>query len=344
MFAARLGEIAALGTAVCWTATALSFESAGKRIGSLTVNLIRLGMATILFLAYGLIVRGAAFPIDATPHAWGWLALSGLVGFVIGDLLLFQAFVEIGARISMLVFASVPPLTAIMARFALDERLTPLAVGGMLVTLFGIVLVVLKRPPESTPALPGRQAVTPSADSPGGPGHDAPSNDVTADVPPPRTVDALPAVAPPPPATRIKGVMLAFGGAMGQAGGVILGRIGAGTTMDPFAASQIRALVGLVGFAIVFFVARRWKQVFRALGNRPAMGRVALGATFGPFLGVSLGLLAVQNTSAGIASTITAIVPVLIIAPSVIIFKEKVTVREIVGAVIAVAGVAILVL
>ena len=320
MLASRIGEIAALGTAICWTATALSFESAGKRIGSLTVNLIRLGMASILFVIYGLVVRGIAIPVDAAPTAWGWLALSGLVGFVIGDLLLFQAFVEIGARISMLIFASVPPLTAIMARFALGETLDPPAVVGMIVTVLGIVLVVLRRPAGEVARV---AAAGPAADG--------------------AAVDRA-AVIPPATAKRIKGVLLAFGGALGQSGGVILGRIGAGTTMDPFAASQIRALVGLAGFALVFLFARRFKQVGQALRNRPAMARVGLGATFGPFLGVSLGLLAVQHTSAGIATTITALVPVLIIIPSVVIFKEKVTAREILGAVVAVAGVALLVL
>ena len=69
---------------------------------------------------------------------------------------------------------------------------------------------------------------------------------------------------------------------------------------------------------------------------------IGLGALFGPFLGVSLGLYAAQNTSAGIASTIMALVPVLIIVPSVIVFKERVTVREVIGAVVAVVGVGLL--
>ena len=296
MLAARIGEFAALGTALCWTITALSFESAGKRIGSLTVNLTRLGMATLLFALYGWIARGLVLPIDVAPAAWGWLVLSGLVGFVIGDLLLFQAFVEIGARISMLVFASVPPLTAIMARFALGERLDAMGIGGMVLTVAGIVLVVLRHP---SVAAPGRNI-------------------------------------------SIKGVLLAFGGALGQAGGLILGRIGAGVTLDPFAATQIRALAGLAGFAIIFTIARRWKLLGRALRNKPAMSRVATGAVFGPFLGVSMGLFAAQHTSAGIAATIMALVPVLIIVPSIIVFKERVSVREVVGAFIAVAGVALL--
>jgi drug/metabolite transporter (DMT)-like permease len=72
------------------------------------------------------------------------------------------------------------------------------------------------------------------------------------------------------------------------------------------------------------------------------MAVMSLGSLFGPFLGVSFSLLAVKHTATGIAATIMAIVPVLIIAPSVALFKEKVTLREIVGALVAVAGVAVL--
>ena len=94
----RAGELAALGTASCWVVSALSFEAAGKRVGSLSVNLIRLVMAFVPLSLYGLITRGLAFPIDAEPRAWGWLGLSGMIGFVIGDLCLFRAFVMIGQR------------------------------------------------------------------------------------------------------------------------------------------------------------------------------------------------------------------------------------------------------
>ena len=59
----------------------------------------------------------------------------------------------------------------------------------------------------------------------------------------------------------------------------------------------------------------------------------------GPFLGVSFSLMAVQHTNAGIAQTIMSLTPVLIIPPAVLINKERVTWREIIGAVIAVLGV-----
>lgn len=305
----RIGELAALGTAICWTITALSFESAGRRIGSLVVNIVRLVMAAALFALYGWAVRGMAIPLDLPATAWVWLGLSGLVGFVIGDLFLFQAFVDIGARVSMLIYASVPPLTAILGLLVLDESLGVLGIAGMALTVTGITIVVAKR-------TSGTQAPTPHA----------------------RAVDAEGARR----RLRTRGVLLAFGGALGQAGGLILGRLGAGRTFDAFAATQIRVLAAIVGFALVFTFSRRWRTVAPALRDAGAMARVSLGAVFGPFLGVSLGLFAAQNSTAAVASTIMALVPVLIIAPAVMLFHERVTVREVAGAIVAVTGVGLL--
>ena len=69
------GELAALGTACCWTVTALSFESAGRRVGSLPVNLIRLVMALLLLTLFNLLYRGRALPGDEVAgdrrdHRW----------------------------------------------------------------------------------------------------------------------------------------------------------------------------------------------------------------------------------------------------------------------------------
>jgi len=87
---------------------------------------------------------------------------------------------------------------------------------------------------------------------------------------------------------------------------------------------------------------RRWDKLKSGIRNRKGMQLVILGSIFGPFLGVSFSLLAVQNTSTGVAATIMAIVPVLIIPPAIIIFKEKINIREVIGSILAVAGVALL--
>ena len=118
------GQLAALGTAFCWVATALAFEAAGRRIGSLTVNLVRLVLAAGLLALEGWLVRGLALPVDAPPSAWLWLSVSGLVGFTFGDLCLFRAFVVLGSRLSTLMMSLAPPLTAVLGFLVLGEVLS----------------------------------------------------------------------------------------------------------------------------------------------------------------------------------------------------------------------------
>jgi len=296
----HFGEIAGVLTAVFWTITALAFESAGKKVGSLAVNLIRLVIAFFLIGTYSWLVRGFFFPTDASWFAWKWLAISGLIGFVIGDLLLFQSFVVIGARVSMLLMALAPPFAAFIGWLMLGEVLTPMNWAGMAVTMTGIVIVILKREKSEE-----NGAIVKKLKS----------------------------------SYSIPGLLLATGGALGQAAGLVISKKGMGD-YDAFSATQIRVLTGIVGFSILFFFIKRWPRVWAALRNGSAMKRITLGAFFGPFLGVSFSLLAVQHTQAGIAATLMAIVPVLIIGPSIILFNEKVNWKEILGAIITVGGVA----
>ncbi|WP_430816441.1 DMT family transporter [Carboxylicivirga sp. RSCT41] len=292
----HLGEFAALVTAICWTFTSLSFESAGKKVGSMSVNIIRLVMAIVLLGTAQYIRFGYFFPEGADTYQWFWLSVSGLVGFVIGDMLLFRAFVVVGARISMLVMSLSPPLAALFGWIILGEQLTLAHITGMLVTMGGICLVILGKPDKGK-----------------------------------RIEIKYP----------VKGILLAFGGAAGQGLGLVLSKLGMGD-YDPASATMIRVIAGTVGFSILFIFTGHWPKVIKALSYGAAMVRISIGAFFGPFLGVSFSLLAIKYTTTGVASTIMAIVPVLIIPPAIILFKERVTVKELIGAVIAVLGVIVL--
>ncbi len=291
-----MGETAALATAVCWTVTALAFEPATRRIGPVAVNLFKLSAGLLFLAAFNLVLRGRLLPLDASGHAWLWLSLSGVVGFVVGDYFLFKSYTMISARVSMLVMALAPPLAALMGWMLLGEALTGTDLAGMALTLAGIALVVLKK---------------------GGNGR--------------RLAFSHPA----------SGVLLALGGAAGQAGGLILSKYGMGS-YSPLAATEIRVLAGAAGFALLFSLTGGWRRLPGMAGDRRLAGQVALGSAFGPFLGVTLSLLAIQRTSTGVAATIMAIVPVLIIPPSVVFLRQRVTAAEVLGALAAVAGVALL--
>lgn len=136
------------------------------------------------------------------------------------------------------------------------------------------------------------------------------------------------------------GLVLAFGGAVGQALGLVLSKVGM-RDYDTFASTQIRVMAGTAGFIVIYSFMGKWKDVMRGVIQAKPMALLSVGAFFGPFLGVSFSLIAIKYASTGIASTIMAIVPVLIIPPSIILYKEKVRLKEIAGAILAVIGVAI---
>ena len=111
--------------------------------------------------------------------------------------------------------------------------------------------------------------------------------------------------------------------------------------MDPCAATQIRIMAGVIGFLIVITLFKRWQKVFGALRDMKAMKFMTLGSFTGPFLGVSFSLMAVQHTDTGVAATLMALTPVMIIPPAILLKKEKIHPVEIVGAIVTVGGVAL---
>lgn len=316
-----VGEIIALFVAVSWTVTALFAEVASKRMGSLPLNIVRMTMSLSLLVVTLWLTMGMPWPRYADGSTWCWLLASGVVGYVIGDYCLMQGYIYIGSRFGQLFMTLSAPTAALTGRLFLGEAMRPMALIGMVVTLVGIALSILSKPKE---------------------GH---------------LQSKLPR----------RGVIYAAIAGICQGFGLVLSKIGlqhydaavadAGMNSElvpegallplplylsiPFAATMIRATIGLLGFFLLLRVFdREWRQKLgHAVHDRRGMWCV-LGATvFGPFVGVSASLLATQYTSTGIAQTLFALTPVLIIGPAALLFHQRVTVREIVGAAVSVAGV-----
>ncbi|MBR6900015.1 MAG: DMT family transporter [Bacteroidales bacterium] len=337
-----IGETIALFVAVSWTATALFAEVASKRMGSLPLNTIRMTMSLLLLAATLWLTMGVPWPRYTDGGTWGWLALSGVVGYVIGDYCLMQGYILIGSRIGQLFMTLSAPTAAITGYLLLGEQMHWLAILGMVVTLSGIAMSILS----------GERRV---------------ENGEQANA---ATTSPLSALRSPLSAHLFlppRGIFYASMAGICQGFGLVLSKIGlerydaaiaaAGLSGDavaegaavslplflsvPFAATMIRASIGLVGFFVLLAVFNRdWKEkLSHAVHDRKAMWCL-LGATvFGPFIGVSASLLATQYTSTGIAQTLFALTPVLIIAPAALLFHQRVTLREVVGAIVSVVGV-----
>ena len=298
------GELIAIATVMCWTVSVQFFGSASRKIGAIPVNIIRIGIALVLFSLFLFFRDGFILPTDFPCRAWFFLGLSGFIGFFIGDIFLFKALVELGPRVAMLLHSLAAPTAAVIGWLFLKESYLLHQWFGIFVTLSGVCLVI------SESNRKGAQARKLSV-------------------------------------KRASWVGLGYGiGAMlGQAVGFVLSKAGMQTSagyLDAFSATQIRVVTAFICFVLFFFITGRWGQVAAGLQNRRAVTFVAAGAFLGPFLGVSLSLLTLHYLDTGIAATFLSLVPICIIPFSILIHKEYVSPLSIVGAVIAVAGIYLL--
>ena len=311
-----LGVALAVGCTVAWCGSAIAFEAAGRRVGSLAVNLLRFLIALPLLALLCVITTGQVIP-DAPVRNLVLIALSGVVGFFIGDLMLFRAFVVIGSQKAITVMATTPIITAALAWAILGQTLSPVSVIGIALTLAGVFTAVSEKPP--TLEMPSPDPHSPESTT--------------------LQVKQL---------THSAGLLLALGGAVAQAVANIMITVGQvlpdGSKTNPMAGTFVRGVAGATCFLVLVLLTRQTPRIIAGVKNLRAMQIITIGAISGPVIGVSLLLAAFQHASAAVVSTITATQPILMI-PAVWYFRGKrPTHRGILGAVLALFGVAVLML
>ncbi len=140
-----------------------------------------------------------------------------------------------------------------------------------------------------------------------------------------------------------RGVFFGVLAGLGQALGLVLSKQGMLGEFSPFQANVIRMLAASLFIWGWTFIGGQAGLTMRTLRERPQVLRLlALGALVGPVLGVSSSLLAVQHTEIGVASTLMALPPVIILPISYFVLKEKIGWQAILGTLLAIAGVAVL--
>lgn len=299
-----IGELISIGVAISWTATALLSEFGSKRLGNLTLNVLRMVLTLSFTLALFLTAGDGSWLMDVPTKAMGWMLLSGVVGYVIGDFCLFQCYIIIGSRFGQLFMTLAPLSAALMAWVTLGQQMTMMSIVAMLVTLSGISMSVLGRGEHHKLSL------------------------------------KLP----------INGVLFAIGAAVCQGVGLVLSKIG----MDyyepvvgmpdwlvPFSANFYRCLAGIIGFTLLLYTREGISPLREAMHDKKGLTVATATTIFGPFVGVGFSLMAVQYTGAGIASTLMATTPIMIILPSYWIFHEKITWRAVIGAFVSVIGISL---
>lgn len=136
-------------------------------------------------------------------------------------------------------------------------------------------------------------------------------------------------------------VLLALGGALGQAIGFLLSKYGLADGFSPISANLIRVGAGTLALSIWLFLRGQMRENILRLKDRRAFSLITLGALTGPVLGVVLSLYAISHAkSLGVASTLMSLSPVILLPLSAFAFKERISPRAILGTFITLVGAA----
>jgi len=140
-----------------------------------------------------------------------------------------------------------------------------------------------------------------------------------------------------------RGVIFGVLAGLGQAIGLVLSKQGMSGDFSPFQANAIRMLAAAIFIWIGAVIQKQASGTITEVRKQPkVLPLLALGALVGPVLGVSASLLAVQHAEVGVASTLMALPPVILLPISYFVFKEKVGWQAIAGTLLAIVGVAVL--
>ena len=288
------GELAALGTALCWATGSNLFAAAGQKMGSLVLNRLRILVGMLLLGAALWVTRGSPWPSWATGEQVGLLAVSGLIGFVFGDTFYFRSLVILGPGRASVLASTAPIFTTLLGIPVLGEKPGPLALLGMVLIVGGISWVLYERERKTQPHVEGSVAF---------------------------------------------GVLAGVLGALGQGGGYVLSKLALRTGIDPLSATTVRITAAAVAIWTLAAIGGSIPRTVGALRDRKSAAFMVGGAVFGPFLGVTLSLAALSYIAAGVAASITAFYPVLALLIAALFHGERLTVRALAGALVAVAGV-----
>jgi drug/metabolite transporter (DMT)-like permease len=297
-----LGYLAGIGTSLMFSIGSNFFTFAGRQIGSAVVNRVRLVFAVVFIMLVHFLFYGTPFPFNAEPERFFFFGLSGFIGYALGDAFLFQGFVMVGPRLSMLMMSLAPVLSVILAFLFLNERLETQELIGIIIVVSGVLFVVS----DNKAGNQSSQAITGSRDYWIGLGF------------------ALGGAV-----GQAVGLVLSKRGLEGDFSPISGNVIRLMTAMI-----SIWIFTILAGqFSNTFRKLKERPDSFKYL---------IAGTISGPVIAVSLGLFSTQNVPAGIASTLQALMPIFLIPISYFVYGEKPTLRGLIGTVIVFTGILLL--
>ncbi len=293
------GEMAALAAAALWASASLLFSNTklsawgmnfAKNVVACLILLLQLGLMSVWY-------NQSAFRADS--NAWIWLALSGVIGILIGDTCYFRSLQILGPGKALIVSTTAPVFAAILGAIFLGESLTLAITAGIIIATAGVIYVVSEKTTadESPGLFPGSHAV---------------------------------------------GIAAGILSAVCQAGGAVCSKMGM-RSCDPVESAMIRLLVSAVGAFLILIASRQLRSVLTAVNDRKVIANFFPAVLTGTWLGILLCQVAYKNTTVSTATVLLATTP-LFAVPLLRIFRGRpITLRAILGTLVAIAGIYVIV-
>jgi len=307
-----IGELVAFGTTLSWSIGIFPFTEAARRMGPNPVNHLRLVLAVIFLTIISLLYLPISFPelfSSPLPEHWLFFGLSGVIGLALGDYFSFTSFAILGARVSSIFSTLAPAAALITAYFVIGERINIIGIVGIAITIAGVIWLTLSKSSKSQM-------------------NDHEHGNVKIGI--------------------IYGILAA----VCQGVGVVLANKGFtykqnNADLAFFHATWLRMVSATVIIYLITILRGKFMEITRpALINKNnGLIYTFAGTIFGPVVGVSLSMYAVSllQNKPSIAQTIFSLVPIFALPLAYLFYKEKITLKSIIGALIAITGVMILI-
>ena len=140
--------------------------------------------------------------------------------------------------------------------------------------------------------------------------------------------------------TRQSGIFYGLLFVIANALGIIAAKVGV-SDVPALEATFIRQVFAIAGLTFWGLMVRDLLGWVKPLKNPELLKTLIIAAVIGAFLGTWLSIVALKYTHAAVAATLNSTSPLFILPLAVFMLKERISSRELLGALIAVSGVGI---
>jgi drug/metabolite transporter (DMT)-like permease len=136
-----IGELAALGAAICWTVSAILYKEALLKTKPVSANIVRLVCTSIILVAYLAIIGKFGVLMNLPAYAVVLACVSGIIGLGFGDTLYMMSLKLIGVARAVPITCVYPLFNLLWAVFLVEEPITLSVILGAVTIVFGIWLL-----------------------------------------------------------------------------------------------------------------------------------------------------------------------------------------------------------